>query len=96
MKVAVMRLPSGVERVILLRRLHTCEEEGLRTVAKIAHVGLAYMSRMPMATGDAFNDLRTYIQTGTRKPAIRCCQRWVCELLPAGPTSAFNHDGRAP
>jgi hypothetical protein len=45
--------------------------EGLRTVAKIAYVGLAYIAGLTMATGNAFDEVRAYIRTGEGKSPIR-------------------------
>jgi hypothetical protein len=46
-------------------------QEGLRTVAKIAYVGLAYITGVTMATGGAFDEVRVYIRTGEGKSPIR-------------------------
>src|SRR5262249_10158905 len=48
--------------------------EGLRVVAKIAYVGLAYRAGVRFALSDAFDEIRTFIRTGreaTAPPARR-------------------------
>lgn len=46
-------------------------QEGLRTAAKIGYVGLAYYAGCGFAMGDAFNEVRQYIQAGDCKPSAR-------------------------
>jgi hypothetical protein len=46
-------------------------QEGLRTVAKIAYVGLAYITGVAMATGGAFDEARGYIRTGEGISPVR-------------------------
>jgi len=46
-------------------------EAGLRTVSKIAYVGLAERAGMKLATGEAFNEVRAYIREGTGKATSR-------------------------
>ncbi len=44
---------------------------GLRTVSKIAYVGLAYFAGARLATGDCFQHVRDFIMKGAGKPAAR-------------------------
>jgi hypothetical protein len=44
---------------------------GLRTVAKIAYVGLAYFAGAGLAIGDSFDQVRNFIMNGTGKQAAR-------------------------
>jgi len=44
---------------------------GLRTVAKIAYLGLAYLGGVRFALGDSFRKVRDFIMTGAGSPATR-------------------------
>ncbi|MGC1223644.1 MAG: HNH endonuclease [Candidatus Sulfotelmatobacter sp.] len=44
---------------------------GLRTVAKIAYVGLAYFAGVRLAIGDSFGQVRNFIMKGSGMPAAR-------------------------
>src|SRR6266576_1439965 len=46
-------------------------EAGLRTVSKIAYVGLAHVAGVKLATTDSFNEVRAYVREGTSKPTSR-------------------------
>ena len=47
------------------------EPDGLRSVAKIAYMGLAFRAGVNVARSGAFDELRTYILSGTGKPLSR-------------------------
>ncbi len=58
--------------------------QGLRTVAKIAYVGLAHLVGVKVAAGGAFREVRQYIHAGkpegvarifTNKPYLEACQQ---------------------
>src|SRR5439155_6294932 len=46
-------------------------EEGLRVVAKMAYVGLAYRTGVKLALSDAFKEVREYIREGKGKGVVR-------------------------
>lgn len=59
-------------------------QEGMRTVAKIAYVGLAYLVGVRIAVGNAFEELRQFVLEGkpegvarlfTNKPYLEACQQ---------------------
>lgn len=54
-------------------------EAGLRTVAKIAHVGLAHLVGTGIATGDAFKQIRNLFRRASPRE-LRGCSSTVATL----------------
>jgi len=72
-------------------------QEGLRTAAKIAYVGLAHLVGVKVAAGDAFREVRQFIMEGRPKGAARALhQSALPGGVPARTAPALNCDSGAP